>query len=144
MQDTERHSLNVNDSCKYSYFPNRFTRGNRGSHANVRRKLTDQKPTCTIKPITKTIATQETMSAWFCMTNSWLSIGGFLLELLRPFTATILSQTSVCSLHGERGTTEQTSVASPRKPGHATPRRFTVETSRARRPTRWAMWRSLL
>lgn len=37
--------------------------------------------TCTIRPITKTIATQDTISAWFWIMNSWLKIGGFLLEL---------------------------------------------------------------
>lgn len=47
--------------------------------------------TWTIRPTTKTMATQETMSAWFCMTNSWLSIGGFLFELFLPFIATILA-----------------------------------------------------
>lgn len=39
--------------------------------------------TSNISPRRKTIATQETISAWFWMTNSWLSTGGFLLVFLR-------------------------------------------------------------
>lgn len=51
--------------------------------------------TCTIKPIIKSIAMQETISAWFCIINSWLNIGGFLLEFFRPFIATIFVKKSV-------------------------------------------------
>lgn len=47
-----------------------------------------------MRPMTKTMATQETMSAWFWMTNSWLRIGGFLVELFRPLIATILDELS--------------------------------------------------
>lgn len=39
--------------------------------------------TSNIKPRRNTIATQETISAWFWMTNSWLSTGGFLLVFFR-------------------------------------------------------------
>jgi hypothetical protein len=39
-----------------------------------------------MSPTTKTMATQATMSAWFWMMNSWLKMGGFLLED-RLFTA---------------------------------------------------------
>lgn len=39
--------------------------------------------TSNISPRRNTIATQETISAWFWMTNSWLSIGGFLLVFFR-------------------------------------------------------------
>lgn len=42
-----------------------------------------------ISPTTKTIATQEMMSAWFCIINSWLKIGGFLLLDLRPIPGLI-------------------------------------------------------
>lgn len=47
--------------------------------------------TWTISPMTMTMATQDTMSAWFWMTNSWLSIGGFLAAAdLRPLIGAIL------------------------------------------------------
>ena len=36
-----------------------------------------------MSPTTKTMAMQATMSAWFWMTNSWLKMGGFLLEVRR-------------------------------------------------------------
>lgn len=36
-----------------------------------------------MSPSRKIIAMQETMSAWFCTMNSWLSTGGFLLLFLR-------------------------------------------------------------
>lgn len=35
-----------------------------------------------MRPTTKNIATQDIISAWFCMTNSWLNIGGFFLSFL--------------------------------------------------------------
>ena len=47
--------------------------------------------TCTMSPMTKIIVTQEMMSAWFWITNSWLIIGGFLLEFFLPLIATILT-----------------------------------------------------
>lgn len=44
--------------------------------------------TSNISPNRNTIATQETMSAWFWMTNSWLSTGGFLFAFFRiPISA---------------------------------------------------------
>lgn len=97
-------------------------------------------PTCTIRPITKTMATQETMSAWFCMTNSWLRIGGFLLELLRPFTVTILADRACvhCAAYATRqtGRTETEDGRTRRQAGPTArtgPRRFTgTETSCAR------------
>lgn len=102
------------------------------------------KPTCTIKPITKIIARQETMSAWFCMTNSWLNIGGFLLELLRPFTATILVQASVLTARQARHNRQQSQSTGRfivrTKPlqatctaSHVAP--ATKTSSRTRRPT---------
>lgn len=46
--------------------------------------------TWTIRPITITMATQDIMSAWFWMTNSWLSMGRFLLALaFRPLIGAI-------------------------------------------------------
>lgn len=39
--------------------------------------------TSNIRPSRNTIATQETMSAWFWITNSWLSTGGFLFVFFR-------------------------------------------------------------
>lgn len=36
--------------------------------------------TGSINPTTNTIATHDTISAWFCITNSWLKNGGFLLD----------------------------------------------------------------
>lgn len=36
--------------------------------------------TGSINPTTKTIATHDTISAWFCITNSWLKNGGFLFD----------------------------------------------------------------
>lgn len=97
-------------------------------------------PTCTIKPTTKTIATQETISAWFCITNSWLNIGGFLLELLRPFTATILSPSSL--VHRTTNATRQTDKrAHPLS--HALERFHQGNATRALRGgQRRAMWRS--
>lgn len=50
--------------------------------------------TCIIRPVTKIIATQETISPWFWIINSWLNIGGFLFEFLRPFIATIFCNIS--------------------------------------------------
>ena len=47
---------------------------------HVTRKLVG---TWNMRPITNTIATHDTMSAWFWIKNSWLKIGGFLLLLLR-------------------------------------------------------------
>lgn len=41
--------------------------------------------TSNISPRRNTIATQETISAWFWMTNSWLSTGGFLFVFFRMF-----------------------------------------------------------
>lgn len=41
------------------------------------------RPTSNINPRRNTIATQETISAWFWMINSWLNTGGFLLVFLR-------------------------------------------------------------
>ena len=44
--------------------------------------------TSNISPRRNTIATQETISAWFWMTNSWLSTGGFLVVFFRiPISA---------------------------------------------------------
>lgn len=44
--------------------------------------------TSKMSPSRNTIATQETISAWFWMTNSWLSTGGFLLLFFRiPISA---------------------------------------------------------
>lgn len=37
-----------------------------------------------MSPTTNTIATHETISAWFWITNSWLKIGGFFLSFLLP------------------------------------------------------------
>lgn len=39
--------------------------------------------TSNISPRRNTIATQETISAWFWMTNSWLITGGFLFVFFR-------------------------------------------------------------
>ena len=51
--------------------------------------------TWNISPTTKTIATHATMSAWFWMTNSWLKMGGFLLDdlLLTAMATAVLSIT---------------------------------------------------
>lgn len=104
-----------------------------------------QRPTCTIKPTTKTIATQETMSAWFCMTNSWLRIGGFLFELLRPFIATILAQTSACvhwtanaarQIEARKRSRLRRQETEPRRR-----RRLAVETSRHARAAANVKWR---
>lgn len=45
--------------------------------------------TWNIRPTTNTMAMHEIISAWFWMTNSWLSIGGFLplFGLLIPMFA---------------------------------------------------------
>lgn len=43
-----------------------------------------------MRPITMTMATQDTISAWFWMTNSWLSMGKFLLAAaFLPFNGAI-------------------------------------------------------
>lgn len=43
--------------------------------------------TWTISPITNTMAMHDTISAWFWIKNSWLNMGGFLLEDFLPFNA---------------------------------------------------------
>jgi hypothetical protein len=40
--------------------------------------------------MTMTMATQDTMSAWFWMTNSWLSTGKFLLADFLPLIGAIV------------------------------------------------------
>lgn len=49
--------------------------------------------TSNISPRRNTIATQDTMSAWFWMTNSWLSTGGFLLVFFRIPMSTLFGST---------------------------------------------------
>lgn len=54
------------------------------------------KLTSNIRPRRNTIATQETMSAWFWMTNSWLRTGGFLLVFFRrPISVSYERKTTV-------------------------------------------------
>ena len=49
--------------------------------------------TWNINPMTNTIATHDVMSAWFCITNSWLNTGGLLvlLGLRIPMFSDLLS-----------------------------------------------------
>ena len=54
-----------------------------------------------MRPTTKTMATQATMSAWFWMTNSWLRMGGFLLAP-RRFTTIVISQSCFSLAEGGR------------------------------------------
>jgi len=49
--------------------------------------------TWTISPITNTMAMHDTISAWFWIKNSWLNIGGFLLEDFLPFNAILGTST---------------------------------------------------
>lgn len=49
--------------------------------------------TSNISPRRNTIATQETISAWFWMTNSWLITGGFLFVFFRIPMSTRLGPT---------------------------------------------------
>lgn len=60
------------------------------------------KPTWIISPMTITIATQDTMSAWFWMTNSWLRTGRFLLAAaaFRPLIGAIRRSVTYCLLGG--------------------------------------------
>lgn len=51
-----------------------------------------------ISPTTKTIATQETISAWFCITNSWLKNGGFLFDDFLAIPG-LIAITTMCVLY---------------------------------------------
>lgn len=54
-----------------------------------------------IRPMTMTMATQDTMSAWFWMTNSWLSMGKFLLAAaFLPFNGAIYKGLAVNAKSG--------------------------------------------
>lgn len=59
--------------------------------------------TWNMRPMTKTIATQDTISAWFWIKNSWLRIGGFLL-LLERLGAIFTSGLSTGDVAYTRGT----------------------------------------
>merc|ERR1719158_2397104 len=81
-EEIEEHSWNILpasrvEGCVLEYSRLYFHRGSHVVMQGDEEREAIGLETWNMRPTTKTMATQATMSAWFWITNSWLRTGGF-------------------------------------------------------------------